>query len=269
MPAVNLQQRQAVAVTPDVAPADRRAPAPDGRPGIFAREWRGLYWLAADDGARAARRQTMTRLPAAARATPSREPRLFAIVLAAGRSERFGAVKQLAQYRGQPLAARALRIAESVCSNRTVLVTGHHGAAVHAACAPIAGFRVHNSDYRQGLASSIAHGVAAVRHAADGVLLLLADQPLIDQQHLARLAECWSCAPERVVATAYADKSGVPVIFPRRLFDDLCKLTGDTGAQPLLQRCGSDVLTIHCEAAATDIDRPEDLAVLTAETPQT
>lgn len=211
----------------------------------------------------------MTRSAAAARTTPSREPRLFALVLAAGLSERFGAVKQLAHYRGQPLVARALRIAESVCSNRTVLVTGHHGAAVHAACAPIAGFRVHNSDYRQGLASSIAHGVAALRHAADGVLLLLADQPLIDQQHLARLAERWSAAPERVVATAYAGKSGVPVIFPRRSFDDLCELTGDTGAQVLLQRCGSEVLTVHCDAAEIDIDRPEDLAGINKETPQT
>lgn len=211
----------------------------------------------------------MTRPAAAARTTPSREPRLFALVLAAGRSERFGAVKQLAYYRGQPLAAHALRIAESLCSNRTVLVTGHHGAAVHAACAPIAGFRVHNSDFRQGLGSSIARGVAAVRHAADGVLLLLADQPLIDQQHLSRLAARWSDARERVVATAYAGKSGVPVIFPRRLFDDLCKLTGDTGAQALIQRCGSDVLTESCEAAAIDIDQPEDLAGITGETPQT
>ncbi len=211
----------------------------------------------------------MTRIPAAARPGQSREPRLFALVLAAGLSERFGAVKQLARYRGQPLAARALRIAESVCGNRTVLVTGHHGAAVHAACAPIAGFLVHNSDYRQGLASSIAHGVAALRHAADGVLLLLADQPLIDQQHLTRLAERWSAAPERIVATAYAGKSGVPVIFPQRLFDDLCNLTGDTGAQPLLRRCGSDVVTVHCEAAATDIDRPEDLAKLSTEAPHT
>ncbi len=210
----------------------------------------------------------MTRLAAAARTTPPREPRLFALVLAAGLSERFGAVKQLAHYRGQPLAAHALRIAESVCSNRTLLVTGHHGAAVHEACAPIAGFRVHNSDYRRGLASSIAHGVAALRHAADGVLVLLADQPLIDQQHLARLAARWSAAPERVVATAYAGKSGVPVIFPQRLFDDLCKLTGGNGAQVLLQRCGSDILTVHCEAAATDVDRPEDLAELTAQTPQ-
>lgn len=210
----------------------------------------------------------MTQVPVAARTRLSREPRLYAVVLAAGLSERYGAVKQLAQYRGLPLAARALRNAESVCSNRTVLVTGHHGAAVHAACAPIAGFRVHNSDYRQGLASSIAHGVAAVRHAADGVLLLLADQPLIEQQHLARLAAHWSGAPERVVATAYAGKSGVPVIFPRRLFDDLCRLTGDTGAQPLLRRCGSDVLTVPCEAAAIDIDRPEDLAGITKETPQ-
>jgi len=211
----------------------------------------------------------MTRISAAVRATQSREPLLFALVLAAGLSERFGAVKQLARYRGQPLVARALRVAESVCSNRTVLVTGHHGAAVHAACAPIAGFRVHNSDYRQGLASSIALGVAAVRHAADGVLLLLADQPLIDQQHLARLAARWSGAPERIVATAYAGKSGVPVIFARRRFNDLCQLTGHTGAQPLLRQHGSAVLTVPCEAAAIDIDRPGDLAGITIETPQT
>ena len=55
---------------------------------------------------------------------------LFAIVLAAGSSSRFGSCKQLAEYRGQPLVRYAVRAAESVCGSNTVLVAGDDWQAV-------------------------------------------------------------------------------------------------------------------------------------------
>ena len=112
---------------------------------------------------------------------------IFAIVLAAGASTRFGRTKQLEQFEGMPLAASAIRKAESVCGERTVLVTGKDWKEVASACEPLAGFFVINTDYEQGLASSIACGVRAVAESADAILLMLADLPLVTTEHLDKL----------------------------------------------------------------------------------
>jgi molybdenum cofactor cytidylyltransferase len=187
---------------------------------------------------------------------------LFAIVLAAGRSSRFGSVKQLARFQGMPLVARALREVEAVCGERTVLVTGNQGADVYSACAPLKGFRVHNVEFAAGLASSIACGVAAVSHVADAVMLTLADQPLVDRRHLAALAVSLVAEPTQIVATGYAGKSGVPAIFPCSTFEELRGLQGDQGARAVLLDAGDKLRVINCEAAAADIDVPADLSKL-------
>ncbi len=192
-----------------------------------------------------------------------RDPALFAIVLAAGAARRFGDVKQLALYRGTALVVHAVRAAEAACGTRTLLVTGHAGEAVRAACAPLAGFFVHNEAHAEGMGGSIACGTAAVAGAADGVLLMLADQPLVGREHLRRLAAYWRAAPGRAVGSRYAGVAGVPAIFPASDFAALRALRGDVGARAVLAAHGATLATVDCPAAATDVDRPADLAALT------
>lgn len=190
------------------------------------------------------------------------EPRLFALVLAAGRASRYGAVKQLARFRGTSLVARAMRVAEDICCGDSLLITGFEGHAVHAACAPLRGFLVHNESFDNGLGSSIACGAAAIPDAARGILILLADQPLVSAGHLEKLATCWRASPDCAVATRFADAVGVPAIFPSSDFAALRGLSGDRGAQPLLLAHGKALLTVDCDAAAVDIDCPADLRAL-------
>ena len=185
---------------------------------------------------------------------------IFAIVLAAGASSRFGRTKQLEHFEGVPLAAGAVRKAESVCGARTVLVVGKDWREVAAACEPLAGFFVINEAYGQGMASSIACGVRAVADGADAILLTMADLPLVSEEHLSKLAETWRNSPRSIVASAFEDTLGPPVVFPRSDFDALLELEGDHGARQVLEANGDRVLTISCQEAAFDIDRPEDLA---------
>lgn len=185
---------------------------------------------------------------------------VFAIVLAAGGSTRFGRSKQLEQFEGLPLAAGAVRKAEAVCGERTVLVTGKDWKEVASACEPLAGFFVINNDYEQGLASSIACGVRAVTETADAILLMLADLPLVTTEHLANLVKSWAESPQSIVASAFEDALGPPVVFPRTDFDALLALRGDRGARPVIDANRDRVRAIACEEAAFDIDRPEDLA---------
>ncbi|MEQ8206802.1 MAG: nucleotidyltransferase family protein [Woeseia sp.] len=184
---------------------------------------------------------------------------LFALVLAAGQSQRFGGLKQLATIGKQTLVQRAVREAEAVCGEHTILVVGNAAEAVHAAAAPLAGFLICNDRYREGIASSISTAVAAVKDVADGVLLTLADQPLVDRNHLARLRQQWSLQPQRIVASRYAGIAGVPAIIPAGQFAGLLALRGDQGARALISTQAENVITVDCANAAIDIDKPSDL----------
>ena len=185
---------------------------------------------------------------------------IFAIVLAAGASTRFGRTKQLEPFEGVPLVADAVRKAESVCGARTVLVTGKDWREVAAACEPLAGFFLVNSDYEQGLASSIACGVRSVAGSADALLLMLSDLPLVTAEHLENLTTAWMESPQSIVASQFEDTLGPPVVFPRTDFGSLLELEGDRGARPVIDANRDRVIAIACEEAAFDIDRPEDLA---------
>lgn len=186
--------------------------------------------------------------------------RLFTIVLAAGRSRRFGSCKQLAEYRNQPLVRHAVRAAERMCGPDTVLVAGNDWQAVHSACAPLAGFLVRNDNPQSGMAGSIVAGVRAVADSADAVLLMLADQPLVDSECLGMLIEAWRPTPGQIACTTHAGVLGPPSIFPARCFPDLLALRGDRGARRLLEREPARVIQVPAAQAAVDIDTPEDLA---------
>lgn len=191
--------------------------------------------------------------------TATNIPRVFALVLAAGAATRFGAVKQLAPYQGEALARRAVQAAGAVCGDRTVVVLGHEWRAVYESCKPVPGAFVINTEYATGIGTSIAAGAAAIRHVADAILVVLADQPLVTARHLEDLQATWSGGPADIVASSYAGTTGVPALFPRACFDQLCKLDGDTGAQKLLHDPGFSVHSIEFADAALDVDTPSDL----------
>lgn len=184
---------------------------------------------------------------------------VFAVVLAAGRSRRFGRSKLLEVLDGEPLVRRAAELARTVCGDRTVLVTGYDGEAVRTAAGDAPQFVIVNDRYDHGIGLSVALATNAVLHAADALLLLFADQPLVTADHLEALIDEWSGADDEIVATAYAGTQGPPVLFPRGAFGALGALTGDEGAKRVLLDPAFDLRTVPFEDAAIDIDTPADL----------
>jgi molybdenum cofactor cytidylyltransferase len=184
---------------------------------------------------------------------------LFAIVLAAGSSTRFGTTKQLAEIDGKPMVRRAVHLAEYACEDRYVLVAGNRWMDVHDACSPLNGYLVINDDFKTGIASSIATGVKAVSESAEALLLMLADQPLITERYIDRMIKAWSESKTSIVCSEFANTVGPPVIFPSAYFPELSQLEGDKGARPLLELHAENVIRLPFEGAAMDIDVPADL----------
>ena len=100
----------------------------------------------------------------------------------------------------------------------------------------------------------------SVAASADAVLLTLSDLPLVTADHLSNLVNAWVESPYSIVASEFEDTLGPPIVFPKTDFDALVQLTGDRGARPIIDANRERVLSIACEEAAFDIDRPEDLA---------
>ena len=184
---------------------------------------------------------------------------IFAVVLAAGRSERFGATKLAAEFDGEALVRRAVRTARRSVGDRVLLVTGHEAVRIIEAAGDVCRFVVVNERYNDGMGTSIAAAARALSNRAGAMLLMLADQPLITSQHLDALLGAWNGAPDAIVATAFAGTLGPPALLPQHCFADLAKLHGDDGARRLLQDARFTVTSVWNDDAALDIDTPADL----------
>lgn len=187
---------------------------------------------------------------------------LFTLILAAGRSSRFGTLKQLAEYRGQTLVQRAMDLAQQTTGHRLLLVTGAQWQEVVADSFPAKGFFVRNEDYEDGIASSIACGIRGIEQIADAVLITLVDQPLVSAEHLQNLKARWQTSQSCIIASEFAETVGPPLIFPSAYFSSLKALNGDRGAKSLLHQYSEKVIRIQAGEAATDIDTADDLKKL-------
>ena len=181
---------------------------------------------------------------------------LPAVILAAGASRRLGQPKQLVRVAGDTLLGRTVRAALAVCAPvLVVLGSGAEAMAEELAGLPVT--LVANDQWPEGMAASIRAGVRALPAGAEGVLLLVCDQPAVDAKLLARMLDARRRHPDAVIACGYADTRGVPALFPARCLEQLLALRGDRGARGLLQ--GAEVVVLPFPEGALDVDRPGDL----------
>ena len=187
---------------------------------------------------------------------------IYLAILAAGTSRRFGSTKQITQYNGTPLIQQAVDIARQAGDNRTLIIAGHDWSNVIKAASAQGSFFAINEQYADGMGSSIATAVRACQRRASAILLMLCDQPLITASHLRSLIEKWSGNENEIVATAFAETTGPPVLFARGTFADLIALRGDQGANALLHDPRFNLHTVQFADAVVDIDTLKDLDAL-------
>jgi len=186
-------------------------------------------------------------------------PFLYACVLAAGKSSRYGASKLVQPFRGKPLVQHALIAAQDACEGRVLLVVGHDQDSVVDASAGLFDELVVNNEYGFGIGTSISASVRACQEDADAVLVILADQPLVTAAHIRGLIDTWSGAEDEIVSTSFDGINCPPILFPRNAFPVLSKLRGDSGAKSLLTNDDFVVSSVDFSPAGFDIDSPEDL----------
>ena len=200
---------------------------------------------------------------------PESGRRVAAVLLAAGRSTRMGAVnKMLAEIGGKSLVRIAAEQALASRAQPVIVVTGHQREKVEAALKGLPLRLVHNPNFSEGLGTSLKTGIASVPQEADAAIVCLADMPQVDAALMDRLIAAFD--PERgalVVVPSIDGRRGNPVVWSRRFFHDLMSIQGDVGARHLIGNYTEAVIEVPVsgDAALTDVDTPESLSAVKAE----
>jgi len=183
------------------------------------------------------------------------------LVLAAGGSRRLGRPKQLLPYRGTTLLGWTLATARD-CGFDQLLVTLGGAAEAVRRQVDLTGVQVlDNPEYGTGCGTSVSSGVRAIDPAADGLVLLLGDQPGVTAESVRRLVEAAGEAP--IGVSRYADGLGHPFWFGRQVFGDLTTLHGDKAVWKLLHSGRHPVTQVRRDGTVPiDVDTWEDYRTL-------
>lgn len=183
---------------------------------------------------------------------------LFAILLAAGGSSRFGSPKQLVKWRGSSLLEHTLQRLQALFGDQVIVVLGAYADAIRVTLQPTLATIIENVAWQEGMSTSIRAGVNALPEHVEAVMLSLSDQPLLETDVFERLIAVWKQQPGSIVASQYEDTIGVPAIFPACMFPTLKALSGDVGAKKILSSLSDQVITVNISEAGIDIDTKED-----------
>ena len=138
-----------------------------------------------------------------------------AIVLAAGRSSRMGRMKQLLPIAGKPVIAHCLAAIANSGITEIVVVANPAMAAFFQTERKPALTVLFNTAPSSEMSDSARIGLKDVSATSSGVLIYLADYPLVTSETVRTLCETHLEKPNRILIPTYQGRSGHPCLFPR------------------------------------------------------
>jgi len=189
------------------------------------------------------------------------KPKIAVLVLAAGESARMGDhIKQILPWGDSTLLGHTLQQAKNTIGSAAYVVLGAYEEIIKAEVDFDLVTTIQNPNWNSGLGSSIAAGInyfSSKMRSYDAVLIMLADQPLIDTNYLNKMMGNWIGNPEKIITTQYKDRSGVPAIFGSEYFSELQRLNKDFGAKDIITSHESSIMALDPDGKEIDVDRWE------------
>jgi molybdenum cofactor cytidylyltransferase len=187
---------------------------------------------------------------------------LAAVILSAGESSRMGSPKALVPFRGLTFLERLLAAveansivqipgADSVAGRGigwTRVVLGAHVREITGQLPLDPANIVVNPNWKQGQLSSIQAAIRSLPEGqTDGMLLFLVDHPLVSAVTVGEIITQFYESGRPIVLPKFCGKRGHPVIFARRLYDELLNAPADQGARAVVWAHATEVLEVPTE----------------------
>ena len=180
------------------------------------------------------------------------------IILAAGRSSRFGEPKQLLLWKGHPIIRHVILAAIKAGLDPIVVVVGSSGQEIEKVISDLPVRIVDNPEWINGVSSSIRVGISSLRRDVGGVVFLQADQPQTSYVLIEKLVQAHQETLNSIIAPLINGDQGNPVLFDEKVFKDLKMLEGDIGGRALFSQFPVQWLTWQDLNQLFDIDTPDD-----------
>lgn len=200
-------------------------------------------------------------------------PRISAVLLAAGLSARMGECnKLLLQFQGRTLIEHMAEVLLASRLAEVVVVLGHEAEALRPYLAGRALTLVEHPHFAEGMGSSLKAGLRRVSPGADGIMVCLTDQPLLEPGDINHLIAAFGKGnggkARKIAVPFYQGQRGNPVLFSSRYLDEVLATRGPVaGCRGIVQRYPEAVQAVEMpdDHILRDIDTPEDYRALIAE----
>lgn len=197
--------------------------------------------------------------------------RSFALIPAAGRSQRMGQPKLLLPW-GKSTVIEHVLAAWKTSRVSAVIVTAHPNddeliARCRAAGAEVAIVDPPPADMKASVAAGLSYLAAAYEPRSNDVWLLApADMPRLNARLIDHVLAAHRPSAPRVLVPVSDGRRGHPVLFPWPLAAEVCRLPAGQGINALVAAAGPEEIECNEAAAFADLDTPDDYARLRGET---
>ena len=191
---------------------------------------------------------------------------ISATILAAGSSTRMGNTnKLLLLYKGKSLINITCDTLINSKLEPILVITGFDHKKITNSLPKAIDSVIYNDNWSEGISTSINLAISSLPDIIDGNMIVLADMPLIKVKTINKLRAAFvKNNGEKIIYADYLGRQANPVIFPKKYFDDISILKGDTGCKKIINqnKINSLGMAIDSSEVIFDCDTEKDYSNL-------
>lgn len=186
--------------------------------------------------------------------------KVWAIVLAAGKSTRMKQQKLLMPFNGKTIVETVIGKIRPVLKSNILIVLGSHYDEISRIINRLPVKSCFNKNFENGMLSSVICGYNSLPENADAALVFLGDQPQISTEVIQAVINAWKQSEKGIVIPTFNGKRGHPVLIETGYTAEINQLDPEKGLRQLMQKNADDIFEVEIEGAEIlrDIDTPED-----------
>jgi len=185
---------------------------------------------------------------------------ISAIVVAAGLSTRMGAPKQLLPYGQRTVIEQIVSVLLGCPLTEIVVVIGYERQAMETKLAPWPVRPIFNPAYQaQEMLSSIQCGLSALDTPVQATLIVLGDQPQLEERVIRALIEAYQAKERGLIIPSFQMRRGHPILIDRAYWPEILALEAGKTLKTVIKARTDEIqhVVVQTDSILRDIDTPE------------
>jgi molybdenum cofactor cytidylyltransferase len=185
---------------------------------------------------------------------------IWAIILAAGESNRMHQPKMLLPFGDKTIIEKVIGNVISSGIKRVIVVLGSDKDNILKVTKKMPVMNCYNKNYRQGMLSSVQCGFRQMDDTCRAVLVFLGDQPGIGPDVINSLTDAYRKSGKGIAMPVFNNERGHPLLFDSKYRDEITGLDPSATLRDLVHKFADDVLEVEVktESVLKDIDTKDD-----------